>query len=142
MTNDVRCVAYGQKKKLQIFFHRNSSKDDTEMDVQTMTYGYGKVLLENIGWKTKGKKLVGWAMKPDAKKVDLKCGAVVKDSWIIRYSPKIDLYGVWETENTDDLTDPDPTDPDPAEPDPTDPDPETPGLTGKIRNRILEIPIR
>lgn len=55
VTNDVRCVAYGQKKKLQIFFHRNSSKDDTEMDVQTMTYGYGKVPLENIGWKTKGK---------------------------------------------------------------------------------------
>lgn len=26
VTNDVRCVAYGQKKKLQIFFHRNSSK--------------------------------------------------------------------------------------------------------------------
>lgn len=25
------------------------------MDVQTMTYGYGKVPLENIGWKTKGK---------------------------------------------------------------------------------------
>ena len=97
-----------RKKKLQIFFHRNSSKDDTEMDVQTMTYGYGKVPLENIGWKTKGKKLVGWAMKPDAKKADLKCGAVVKDSWIIRYSPKIDLYGVWKTENTDDLTDPDP----------------------------------
>ncbi len=125
MTNDVRCVAYGQKKKLQIFFHRNSSKDDTEMDVQTMTYGYGKVPLENIGWKTKGKKLVGWAMKPDAKKADLKCGAVVKDSWIIRYSPKIDLYGVWKTENTDDLTDPDPAGPDPAGPDPTDPDPET-----------------
>lgn len=61
------------------------------------------------------------------KKADLKCGAVVKDSWIIRYSPKIDLYGVWKTENTDDLTDPDPTDPDPAGPDPTDPDPETPG---------------
>lgn len=39
------------------------------------------------------------------KKADLKCGAVVKDSWIIRYSPKIDLYGVWKTENTDDLTD-------------------------------------
>lgn len=56
------------------------------------------------------------------KKADLKCGAVVKDSWIIRYSPKIDLYGVWKTENTDDLTDPDP-----AGPDPTDPDPETPG---------------
>ena len=29
------------------------------MDVQTMTYGYGKVPLENIGWKTKGKK-TGW----------------------------------------------------------------------------------
>lgn len=129
MTNDVRCVAYGQKKKLQIFFHRNSSKDDTEMDVQTMTYGYGKVPLENIGWKTKGKKLVGWAMKPDAKKADLKCGAVVKDSWIIRYSPKIDLYGVWKTENTDDLTDPDPTDPDPTGPDPTDPDPAGPDPT-------------
>ena len=85
-----------------------------------MTYGYGKVPLENIGWKTKGKKLVGWAMKPDAKKADLKCGAVVKDSWIIRYSPKIDLYGVWKMENTDDLTDPDPTDPDPTGPDPTD----------------------
>ena len=42
------------------------------MDVQTMTYGYGKVPLENIGWKTKGKKLVGWAMKPDAKKSRLK----------------------------------------------------------------------
>ena len=70
VTNDVRCVAYGQKKKLQIFFHRNSSKGDTEMDVQTMTYGYGKVPLENIGWKTKGKKLVGWAMKQDAKKAD------------------------------------------------------------------------
>ena len=97
-----------------------------------MTYGYGKVPLENIGWKTKGKKLGGWAMKPDAKKADLKCGAVVKDSWIIRYSPKIDLYGVWKMENTDDLIDPDPTDPDPAGPDPagpdpTDPDPETPG---------------
>ena len=52
---------------------------------------------------------------------------MVKDSWIIRYSPKIDLYGVWKTENTDDLTDPDPTDPDPAGPDPTDPAPETPG---------------
>lgn len=129
VTNDVRCVAYGQKKKLQIFFHRNSSKDDTEMDVQTMTYGYGKVPLENIGWKTKGKKLVGWAMKPDAKKADLKCGAVVKDSWIIRYSPKIDLYGVWKTENTDDLTDPDPTDPDPTGPDPTDPDPAGPDPT-------------
>ena len=34
---------------------------------------------------------------------------------------------MWKTENTDDLTDPDPTDPDPAGPDPTGPDPETPG---------------
>lgn len=63
------------------------------------------------------------------KKADLKCGAVVKDSWIIRYSPKIDLYGVWKTENTDDLTDPDPTDPDPTGPDPTDPDPADPDPT-------------
>ena len=56
MTNDVRCVAYGQKKKLQIFFHRNSSKDDTEMDVQTMTYGwksaFGKYRVENERKKT------------------------------------------------------------------------------------------
>lgn len=39
---------------------------------------------------------------------------------------------MWKTENTDDLTDPDPIDPDPTgpdptDPDPTDPDPETPG---------------
>ncbi len=45
-----------RKKKLQIFFHRNSSKDDTEMDVQAMTtYGYGKVPLENMGGKRKEK---------------------------------------------------------------------------------------
>ena len=125
VTNDVRCIAYGNKKKLQILFHRNSTKNDKEMDIQTMVFGYGKIPLDNIGWKIKGKKLVGWALKPNAKKADLKCGAVVKDSWIIKYSPKVDLYGIWKPESTDDPK-PDPEDPKPEDPDPEDPKPDDP----------------
>lgn len=69
----------------------------------------------------KGKKLVGWAFRPDAQKADLKCKAVVKDSWIIKYSPQMDLYGVWKPESTDDPDDPETVDPDPGSKDP-DPD--------------------
>lgn len=43
------------RKETADFLSPEQFKDDTEMDVQTMTYGYGKVPLENIGWKTKGK---------------------------------------------------------------------------------------
>lgn len=114
---------------------------DVDNDVWLWKSASGKYRVE------KRKEKTGWmGNEAGCKKADLKCGAVVKDSWIIRYSPKIDLYGVWKMENTDDLTDPDRqtlTDrtrpgqtPDPAGPDPTDPDPETRGLTGKIRNRI------
>lgn len=126
VTNDVRCIAYGEKKKLQIFFHRNSSADDTEMDMQTMKFGYGKMPLENIGWKIQGKKLIGWAWKPNATKADLKCGAMIKDSWIDTYSPRIDLYGVWKTEDSGDPKDPDPKPDDPDAKDP-DPEPDDPG---------------
>lgn len=121
VTNDVRCIAYGNKKKLKIIFHRNTSENDREMDVQTMVFGYGQMPLEDVRWKMKGKKLVGWAFRPDAQKADLKCKAVVKDSWIIKYSPQMDLYGVWKPESTDDPDDPETVDPDPGSKDP-DPD--------------------
>ncbi len=126
VTNEVQCIANGSKKKLQVLFHRNSSESDSETEQQNMEFGYGQMPLEDIGWKIKGKKLVGWALKPDASEVELKCGAIVKDSWIIRHSPKVDLYGIWKTEGTEDTEDPKPDKPEPDKPEPKDPKPDKP----------------
>lgn len=124
VNEDAKCFAIARKKVLHILFYRNLSPTDTVGAEQRLYYGDGGVKLDRMSWSAEGKKLKGWALKPDAVKKDFSLSMIVKDSWIAKYSPKIELYAVWENVNEPEKLEPD--NPEPDIPDPDIPEPDTP----------------
>ena len=130
VNEDAKCFAMAKRKVLHIIFYRNLSPDDTTGAEQRLTYGDGSVMLDRVPWTAEGKKLKGWARTPDATKAEYSLSMIVKDSWIAKYSPRIELYAVWQTLKDPDAPKPDnpkPDTPDTENPEPDAPEPDVPG---------------
>ena len=127
VTDYAKCVALARRKQLSIIFHRNLNSRDTVGAEQKIAYGDGGDRFDRIPWTAKGKKLTGWALSPDASSPKYSLTATIKDSWIDKYSPRVDLYAVWEdTEETPQPEEPVPDTPTEDTPTPDTPTPGTP----------------
>lgn len=98
INGDVRCMARARPKTLSIIFHRNASEGDTEGMEQRVSYGEEGDIFEPVNWRVEGKRLIGWAKRPDAKRADYSIRTEIKNSWIDKNSPRVHLYAVWESE--------------------------------------------
>lgn len=98
INGNVRCTAVARPKTLDIFFHRNAFENDTEGMMQRVEYGEEGTVFEPIHWRQEGKTLVGFASRPDAKTPEYSTRAEIKNQWIDKNSPRMDLYAVWKSE--------------------------------------------
>lgn len=96
VTRDERWNAKTRPKELQIIFHRNLTENDKTTEWQKVQYGKEGNCFIETGWRQKDAKLLGWAFSPNASRPDYQVHAGVKDSWILKYYPRVELYAVWE----------------------------------------------
>lgn len=81
------------KKTVKVTFHKNDGSAATV----SRTYEYGKAdqSFWDPGWNRTGYRLLGWALSGDAAKQNYSITCKILDSWIDKYSPRVDLYAVW-----------------------------------------------
>ncbi len=98
-------------------FHRNLNAEDTNNVTETFTVGvsnqkfgykpdgtgrYSSMNEASVGfgkWINPGYKLLGWSTDQNATTARWKTYSAVEDAWIKMYSPKVDLYAVWEADS-------------------------------------------
>ena len=126
-------TATAMPKELTIVFHRNHESTDTQTKYQKVYYRQKGIRFVDSRWNG-DKKMLGWALSKNATSKDYPVNATIKGSWILKHSPKVDLYAVWETPSiptTPDTPTPDtptPDTPTPDTPTPDTPTPETPSI--------------
>ncbi len=84
-------------KTLTVTFNRNKDSSDTNTATQKFTYDEANQKITDKGWgndKT-GYTLIGWSYNRNSKTVDIPLYFDVTNEWINKYSPNIELYGVW-----------------------------------------------
>ncbi len=118
-------TAIARPKELTIVFHRNKSSGDTVTAYQKVEYGKDDLRFVDTGWNGDG-SMLGWALSPQAATKDYSVSNAIRGAWIIKHSPKVDLYAVWKEP---DPTPPNPTPPNPTPPNPTPPNPTPPNPT-------------
>lgn len=120
-------IALTTRKSVTIIFHRNLTSQDTQVDWQKISYGDTGAPFQKTGWRKNGEEMLGWSLDPNADKATYGTREIISNNWILKYTPQVHLYAVWQ--QTSDTETPDPTTPDPTTPDPTTPDPTTPDPT-------------
>lgn len=138
VNENAKYIAWAKRKQLSIVYHRNLDAGDTECAGQKIVYGDGGERFDPVRWSAKGKKMTGWALSPNASSPQYSLTAVIKDSWIDKYSPRVDLYAVWEKDEKDAPTPDTPTSGTtiPGTPVPGTPVPDTPTPSTPVRDTL------
>ena len=89
--------------------------------------GRAEEILHSFGWNKDGVEPIGWALSQGATESNFPLRIMIDEGWVLKYSPRIDLYAVWP-EDTEE-TEPTPTPPTPTPPIPTPPTPTPPTPT-------------
>lgn len=124
VNEDMRMIAEAEPMSLTVVLHRNLSSLDSKEEIVFLRMGKGEERLYSFGWSQNGQEPVGWALSQGAAEINFPLRVLIDESWVLKYSPRIDLYAVWP-QDTGQIT-PTPPAPTPSTPTPPAPTPPTP----------------
>lgn len=107
------------KNKVTVRYNKNDGTDKTTTQSfevgnswnseirEGNKFGYnvdGTLKWENTGqfgrWDREGYKLLGWNFKPDDTEARYSIYSTVSDNWILKYSPEVNLYAIWQKKDS------------------------------------------
>lgn len=130
VNEDMRMIAEAEPMSLKVVLHRNLSSMDSREEEILLRMGRAEEILHSFGWNKDGVEPIGWALSQGATESNFPLRIMIDEGWVLKYSPRIDLYAVWP-EDTEE-TEPTPTPPTPTPPIPTPPTPTPPTPTPPI----------